>query len=110
MKRVLGVLFAHGHSVQTLTSLTWDQCSLMAECIIGYELDRFDMHMGALAALSGAKWKPSRLRKGRNSKKYGVTPAGQPVVEDAAWRKRAEARDAAILQGMGARGLKIADK
>ena len=54
---MIGILGAHGHSLDILETHSWDQVSLLAECIVQNEISKLEMLLSPLAAAMGVEYK-----------------------------------------------------
>lgn len=86
-----------GWTIDDLLDHTFDQVSLAAECAMLSRAALIDNTLGPLvAALSGRKWKPSRVAAGKAMARGG--------------RKRTDAeRERATLAALMAAGLQVDD-
>lgn len=59
---MIGILAAHGHSLDILDTHTWDQVSLLARCIAKHEVERLDLLLKPIATLAGVDYKGASVR------------------------------------------------
>lgn len=62
---MIGILGAHGHSLDILETHSWAQVSLLAECILQNEISKMDMLIAPIAAALGVEYKPGSI-SGKN--------------------------------------------
>ena len=67
MKSVIGVLASSGHSLDSILDLTWDQITLVAECIVKHKAETFNAYATPIAeSLSGSISKKPKRRTGQS--------------------------------------------